>query len=185
MSVLGKERWKVKLERRRCAARHRRSLRDDVGIRTIKEAVAEDRPRRNLDPRRTRGLLGQESHRESMIRVLAGRQAMDPSLSNSPRRRRTRRLRVPSRCRPIRAPCLRRPATGARKLEVVEINLYDPADAASVREDGRIGALGCSPVKLLPGESITVDFGLCPISARGVDRMGRDVRNRFLDASLR
>ena len=46
-----------------------------------------------------------------------------------------------------------------RGLEIVEINLYDPADAASVREDGRIGALGCSPVKLLPGESITVDFG--------------------------
>ena len=46
-----------------------------------------------------------------------------------------------------------------RGLEIVEINLYDPADAASVKEDGRIGALGYSPVKLLPGESITVDFG--------------------------
>ena len=46
-----------------------------------------------------------------------------------------------------------------RGLEIVEINLYDPADAASVKEDGRIGALGYSPVKLLPGESITVDLG--------------------------
>src|SRR5271155_1131196 len=46
-----------------------------------------------------------------------------------------------------------------RRLEIVEINLYDPADAASVTEDGRIGALGHSPVKLLPGESITVDLG--------------------------
>src|SRR5271154_3323375 len=46
-----------------------------------------------------------------------------------------------------------------RGLEIVEINLYDPADAASVIEDGRIGALGHSPVKLLPGESITVDLG--------------------------
>ena len=46
-----------------------------------------------------------------------------------------------------------------RGLEIVEINLYGPADAASVIEDGRIGALGHSPVKLPAGDSITVDFG--------------------------
>jgi hypothetical protein len=46
-----------------------------------------------------------------------------------------------------------------RGIEIVEINLYGPADAASVTEDGRIGALGHCPVKLAPGESITVDFG--------------------------
>ncbi len=46
-----------------------------------------------------------------------------------------------------------------RELEIVEINLYAPADAASVIEPGRIGALGHSPVELLAGESITVDFG--------------------------
>src|SRR5271157_1710619 len=46
-----------------------------------------------------------------------------------------------------------------RGFEIVEINLYGPADAASVTEVGRIGALGHSPVKLPPGESITVDFG--------------------------
>ncbi|HXW19909.1 MAG TPA: discoidin domain-containing protein, partial [Roseiarcus sp.] len=43
--------------------------------------------------------------------------------------------------------------------EIVEINLYDPASAASVREEGRLAALGRAPVKLPVGESITVDFG--------------------------
>jgi hypothetical protein len=43
--------------------------------------------------------------------------------------------------------------------EIVEINLYSPADAASVRETGRIGALGHGPVLIPPGQSITVDFG--------------------------
>jgi hypothetical protein len=46
-----------------------------------------------------------------------------------------------------------------RTPEIIEINLYGPADAASVVEEGRIAALGSSPVKLPPGESITVDFG--------------------------
>ena len=45
-----------------------------------------------------------------------------------------------------------------RGLEIVEINLYG-ADAASVTEVGRIGALGHSSVNIPPGESITVDFG--------------------------
>jgi F5/8 type C domain len=43
--------------------------------------------------------------------------------------------------------------------EIVEINLYDPASAASVREEGRLAALGRAAVKLPVGESITVDFG--------------------------
>jgi hypothetical protein len=44
-------------------------------------------------------------------------------------------------------------------LEIVEINLYDPAGAASVREVGRLPALGRAPVTLPVGESLTVDFG--------------------------
>lgn len=43
--------------------------------------------------------------------------------------------------------------------EIVEINLYGPGEAASVREPGRIAALGSGPVALPLGESITVDFG--------------------------
>jgi hypothetical protein len=46
-----------------------------------------------------------------------------------------------------------------RGKEIVEVNLYDPADAASVTEEGRVAALGHAPVKLPKGESITVDFG--------------------------
>jgi hypothetical protein len=46
-----------------------------------------------------------------------------------------------------------------RGQEIVDINLYSPADAVSVREDGRIAAIGHAPIKLPPGESITVDFG--------------------------
>src|SRR5690554_6193493 len=37
-------------------------------------------------------------------------------------------------------------------LEVVEINLYGPDQAASVREPGRIPALGHAPVKIPPGD---------------------------------
>ena len=46
-----------------------------------------------------------------------------------------------------------------RGLEIVEINVYGPTEAISVREEGRIAALGHAPVKLPCGESITVDFG--------------------------
>ncbi|CAN3989915.1 discoidin domain-containing protein [Methylocystis bryophila] len=49
--------------------------------------------------------------------------------------------------------------TEARPPEIVQINLYDPADAASVLEGGRVAALGHAPIALLAGESITVDFG--------------------------
>ena len=46
-----------------------------------------------------------------------------------------------------------------QSIEVVEVNLYDPADAAKVLELGRLDALGHEPVTIQPGESITVDFG--------------------------
>jgi hypothetical protein len=46
-----------------------------------------------------------------------------------------------------------------RGKEIVEINLYGPADAASVTEEGRVAALGHARVSLPRGESITVDFG--------------------------
>jgi len=46
-----------------------------------------------------------------------------------------------------------------RTPEIIELNLYSPANATSVIEEGRIAALGYGPVNLPPGESITVDFG--------------------------
>jgi hypothetical protein len=46
-----------------------------------------------------------------------------------------------------------------RGPEIVEINLYAPEDAASVREPGRLAALGHAAVTVAEGESITVDFG--------------------------
>ncbi|MBU3890831.1 discoidin domain-containing protein [Methylosinus sp. KRF6] len=42
--------------------------------------------------------------------------------------------------------------------DIVEINIYGPADAATTLEAGRITALGHAPVSLRRGESITVDF---------------------------
>lgn len=46
-----------------------------------------------------------------------------------------------------------------RSLEIVEINLYAPAESMSVREPGALPVLGQGPVTLAPGASITVDFG--------------------------
>jgi F5/8 type C domain len=46
-----------------------------------------------------------------------------------------------------------------RGLEIVEINIYAPENAASVREEGRISALGRGPIEIPRGESITVDLG--------------------------
>ena len=43
-------------------------------------------------------------------------------------------------------------------VEIVEINLYGPAEAAAVLEPGRVAALGYSPIRLPAGENITVDF---------------------------
>ncbi len=50
-------------------------------------------------------------------------------------------------------------APAERGPEIVEINLYAPEEAASVREAGRLAALGRGAVKVPAGESITVDFG--------------------------
>jgi hypothetical protein len=50
-------------------------------------------------------------------------------------------------------------AESEQGAEIVQINLYGPAEAASVLEAGRVAALGHAPVKLARGESITVDFG--------------------------
>jgi hypothetical protein len=50
-------------------------------------------------------------------------------------------------------------APAERGPEIVEINLYAPEEAASVREAGRLAALGRGAVKVPVGESITVDFG--------------------------
>lgn len=47
----------------------------------------------------------------------------------------------------------------AGSIEIVEINLYGPAEAPSVAEEGRVAALGHAPIMLRAGESITVDFG--------------------------
>jgi hypothetical protein len=46
-----------------------------------------------------------------------------------------------------------------QSIEIVEANLYDPADAAKVLEPGRLDALGHAPVTVQAGESTTVDFG--------------------------
>jgi len=46
-----------------------------------------------------------------------------------------------------------------RALEIVEINLYAPGDSLSVLETERLPALGGAPVRIPPGDSITVDFG--------------------------
>ena len=45
-----------------------------------------------------------------------------------------------------------------QSVEIVEINLYAPAEAAAVLEEGRIAVLGRSPIKLPAGQSVTVDF---------------------------
>ena len=123
-----------------------------------KKAVAGDRPRQARDARRTRGLLGPAGAGQPMRSSPRSTASMDPSLPHSPWRGRTGRFRLPSGRGAIRALDLRDPQP-ERGKEIVEINLYGPADAASVLEEGRIAALGHAPVKLPAGESITVDFG--------------------------
>lgn len=44
-------------------------------------------------------------------------------------------------------------------VEIVEINVYGPDDAAKVLESGRLAALGHGAVNIPVGESLTVDFG--------------------------
>ena len=45
-----------------------------------------------------------------------------------------------------------------RGPEIVEINVYAPADAATVLEEGRVAVLGHSPITLPAGDSVTVDL---------------------------
>ena len=68
------------------------------------------------------------------------------------------------------------PSGGA---EIVEINLYAPADAASVREQGRIAALGHGPVIVPAGESITVDFGAVRSPLGALIEWGADYGTAF------
>ncbi len=46
-----------------------------------------------------------------------------------------------------------------QRQEIVQINLFGPADGVTVLEEGRVAALGHTPIKLPTGGSITVDFG--------------------------
>ena len=63
----------------------------------------------------------------------------------------------PAVARFVRLVC--EPFEREQPIEIVEVNLYDPARAAKVLEPGRLDALGHAPVRLPAGESITVDFG--------------------------
>ena len=63
----------------------------------------------------------------------------------------------PAVARFVRLVC--EPFEREQPIEIVEVNLYDPARAAKVLEPGRLNALGHAPVTLPSGESITVDFG--------------------------
>lgn len=67
----------------------------------------------------------------------------------------------------------------AQSLEIVDINLYSPADAASVAEPGRIAALGHAPVMLGAGESITVDFGYVRFPLGALIEWGRTYGTDF------
>ena len=49
--------------------------------------------------------------------------------------------------------------TSEAGFEIVQINLYGPAQAATVLEASRIAVLGHCPILLPAGESVTVDFG--------------------------
>jgi hypothetical protein len=119
--------------------------------------MAGDRPLQDRDSRWARSLLGQAGAGNLFVRVISGRQVLD-SLC------RTRHYEggqdvfafPPAEARFVRWNCGGQQLE--RSLEIVEINLYGPADAASVVEQGRVAALGQGPSCPLR-ESITVDFG--------------------------
>ena len=119
-------------QQRRSASRDRRSVRDGLEVGPDKNAVAGDRPWQDRDPRRARSLLG--------------RQAPNP-MGSSPR---STAKRGPHLCRtrhgeggqevfafpPVAARFVRWTCDDpvqSSGLEIVDINLYGPADAASVR----------------------------------------------------
>jgi hypothetical protein len=66
-----------------------------------------------------------------------------------------------------------------RGQEIVQINLYGPARAASVLEEGRVAALGHAPVRLPAGESITVDFGYVRFPLGALIEWGEDYGTDF------
>jgi hypothetical protein len=66
-----------------------------------------------------------------------------------------------------------------RSLEIVEINLYGPDAAPQVSEAGRVAALGHAPVRVPPGESITIDFGTMRLPLGVLVRWGEDYGTDF------
>ena len=72
-----------------------------------------------------------------------------------------------------------------RGLEIVEVNLYSPADAASVREDGPRRRARSRPGQAFRWREHHGRLRLRALAARGADRMGGELRNRLLGASLR
>jgi F5/8 type C domain len=64
-------------------------------------------------------------------------------------------------------------------MEIVEINLYGPADAASTLEAERIGALGHARIKLPTGECITVDLGYVRSTVGMLVEWGEDYGREF------
>ena len=118
------------------------------------------------------------------IQVFARRQAMDPSLSYAPRRGRSGRVCFPSGQGAIRALDLRRPAGRARKRDRRDQPLWSRR-----RGVGGGKGPGCG-ARLCAGEASQRRehhgrLRLCALSARGVHRMGRRLRNRFLGLPLR
>ena len=102
--------------------------------------------------------MGQAGGEQIWVQGLAGRKGVDASVRHPTWRRRTGGFRVPAdRARFVRWTCENPEPEQGR--EIVEINLYAPADAASTLEEGRVAALGHGSIKLLAGESITVDLG--------------------------
>ena len=105
-----------------------------------------------------RSLLGQAGSGSVWVRVLAGRQtSAHLCLTRHGEGGQDVFGFPPTAARFVRWTCDNPVTEGGQ--EIVQINLYGPADAASVLEEGRVAALGHAPVKLRPGESITVDFG--------------------------
>jgi len=66
-----------------------------------------------------------------------------------------------------------------RGQEIVQINLYSPASAASVLEEGRAAALGHAPVRLAPWENLTVDFGYMRFPLGALIEWGQDYGTVF------
>jgi hypothetical protein len=60
---------------------------------------------------------------------------------------------------PVAARFVRWCSEDAQVVDIVEINIYAPTDAATIREPGRIGVLGHAAITLPAGQSVTVDLG--------------------------